>query len=252
MVRETLCEIANVDIATLREMLCDSVHVVNGPMASVSCGLGHLTETYRNVARVATVYHSLARIAIVFSVAVVVVVSFVGFAHVMVRCYARVSRIVESATADVAQSCLRCCYCVPVPTPCVPATPVQSIADSTCPPASPGAKRALLHDSQANAEIGRVGPRGKGVVLKMAPDFGQWQQCSRGRKCVTSCKRTLKMRINNKPEILVGKFICDDSCNRINESSFSHVNVSNMPVSVTYLALQLEVELGVFPETKRV
>ena len=31
---------------------------------------------------------------------------------------------------------------------------------------------------------------------------------------------------------------------------FSHVNVSNMPVSVTYLALQLEVELGVFPETR--
>ena len=76
MAREMLCEIANVDVANLRERLCDSVHVVNGPMVSVSCGLGHLTETYRNVARVAKVYCSLASIAIVFSVAVVVVVSY--------------------------------------------------------------------------------------------------------------------------------------------------------------------------------
>ena len=58
------------------------------------------------------------------------------------------------------------------------------------------------------------------------------------------------MRSIKKSEINVGKFTYDDSCNSINESLFSHVNVSNMPVSVTYLALQLEIRVDVFPEAR--
>ena len=129
--------------ATLREMLNDSVHVVSTPRAIVSCGLGHLTETYRNVARAAKVYCSLASFAIVFSVAVVVVVSFIVLGHEVVRCCARVSRIVESTTSDVAQYCFRCCSGDRVAFPCVPVTLVQSIADITCSPALPCRKRAL-------------------------------------------------------------------------------------------------------------
>ena len=101
MAREMLCEVANLDIAILRKMLCDRVHVMNTAMASVSCGLGHLNKTYRNVARVEAVYCSVARIAIVLSVAAVVVMSFGVFGHEVARCYAHVSRILESATSDV-------------------------------------------------------------------------------------------------------------------------------------------------------
>ena len=198
--RDMMFDVANVQMASLRET-SDSVHVVSPPMASVSCGLGHLTETYRNVARAAKVYCSLACIAIVFSVAVVVVVSFIVLGHEMVRCCARVSRIVESTTSDIAQCCFHCCSGDRVANPCVPVTPVQSIADSTCSPALPFGKRALLHDSQANAEISRIGPRGKGEVREMIPTLGKWQQCTRGRKCVTSCKHTLKMRIIKKSGI---------------------------------------------------
>ena len=61
-------------------------------------------------------------------------------------------------------------------------TLVQSIADRACSPALPGGKRAVLHDSQANAEISKIGPRGKGEALDMAPNLGKWQHCIRGRK----------------------------------------------------------------------
>ena len=39
-------------------------------------------------------------------------------------------------------------------------------------------------------------------------------------------------------------------CYSINESCFSHVNVSNISVSVTYHALQLEIGVGVFAEAR--
>ena len=58
------------------------------------------------------------------------------------------------------------------------------------------------------------------------------------------------MRIVKKSEINVGRFTCDDSCYSIKESSFSHINVSIMPDSFTYLALQLEIGVGVFPEAR--
>ena len=112
----------------------------------------------------------------------VVVVSFIVLGYKVVRFYARVSHIVESATFDVAQSCFRCRSRDRVATPCVPVTPEQSIADSTCSLAVPGGKRAPLHDSQASAEISRIGPRGKGEIREMAPTLDKWQQCTRGQK----------------------------------------------------------------------
>ena len=158
------------------------------------------------------------------SVAVVVVVSFIVLGNEVVRRCARVSRQwrVQSLTLHSVVFVIVpvIVYSLQSGTPCVPATPVQLIADSTCSLAVPGGKRALLHNSQANAEISKIGPRSKGEVLEMAPTLGKWQQCTRGRKCVTSCKHTLKRGIIKKSEINVGSVTCDDSCYSINESSF--------------------------------
>ena len=58
---------------------------------------------------------------------------------------------------------------------CVPVTHVQSIADRACSPALPGGKRAVLHDSQANAKISKIGPRGKCEALDLAPNLRKWR-----------------------------------------------------------------------------
>ena len=49
--------------------------------------------------------------------------------------------------------------------------------------------------------MSNIFPRGNGEVLEMAPDLGEWQQCSQGRGCVANCKITHNMRIIKKSEI---------------------------------------------------
>lgn len=67
---------------------------------------------------------------------------------------------------------------------------------------------------------------------------------------VTTGRLAQNIRISIKSEIDIGKFTFYDSCHSIKESSFSPANVSNMPVFVTYLALQLEDWDYVFPEAE--